>query len=283
MRRLWLAAALLLLPPAQAQTPAYSWDDGSIPFVVTPPEIVERMLRMAEVGKDDTVIDLGSGDGRIVIEAAKRGARGLGVEIDASLVAAATQNARRAGVADRVRFEQRDLFQTDLSPATVVTLYLLPALNAKLLPRLLALKPGTRIVSHDAGIGDWPFDERLELHVPDKPVGFGASKIELWIVPAQAAGTWTSELPAHGGRWRFQIKQRYQLLDVAAGTGEGRQLVVADARLRGARIAMVVNGIVGRRDWRHVFTGTVDGARITGEVRVSDGNEQKTYPWTATR
>jgi SAM-dependent methyltransferase len=283
MRRLWLAAALLFAPQAQAQTPAFSWDDGSIPFVVTPPEIVERMLRMAEVGKDDYVIDLGSGDGRIVIEAAKRGARGLGVDIDASLVAAATRNAQRAGVADRARFEQRDLFQTDLSPASVVTLYLLPALNAKLLPKLLALKPGTRIVSHDGAIGDWPFDERLELHVPDKPVGFGASKIELWIVPAQVQGAWTSELPEHGGRWSFRIKQRYQLLDAAAGSGEGRELVVADARMRGTRISMVVNGIVGRRDWRHVFTGTVDGARITGEVRVSDGNEVKTYSWTATR
>src|SRR5687767_8082110 len=258
--RIVIAAVLIAAVPAFAQQAAWSWDDGTVPYVQTPMEIVERMLRMAEVGKDDYVIDLGSGDGRIVIEAAKRGARGLGVDIDASLVAAATRNAQRAGVADRVRFEQRDLFQTELSPASVVTLYLLPALNAKLLPKLLALKPGTRIVSHDGAIGDWPFDERLELHVPDKPVGFGASKIELWIVPAQVQGAWTSELPGHGGRWSFRIKQRYQLLDAAAGTGEGRELVVADARMRGTRISMVVNGIVGRRDWRHVFTGTVDGA-----------------------
>jgi SAM-dependent methyltransferase len=282
-RRSLLAAgvAFLLAPGARAQTPAFAWDDGSIPFVVTPLEIVERMLRMAEVGKDDYVIDLGSGDGRIVIEAAKRGARGLGVEIDKSLVAAATENARRAGVEDRARFEARDLFETDLSAATVVTLYLLPELNKKLLPRLLALKPGTRIVSHDGSIGDWPFDERLELRVPDKPVGDGLSRVELWVVPARAAGAWTSQIPAHGGSWRFEISQRYQVLDVAARAEEGRDLVVPAARLRGERITLVVNGIIGRRSWRHVFTGTLEGGRIVGELQTSDGNEQRRFPWTA--
>lgn len=288
-RRRLLAAALaagpaaLLAAAARGQTPAFAWDDGSVPFVATPMEIVQRMLRMAEVGREDYVIDLGSGDGRIVIEAAKLGARGLGVEIEPTLVAAATENARAAGVGDRVRFEARDLFQMDLSPASVVTIYLLPELNAKLLPRLLALKPGTRVVSHDAPIGDWPFDERLELLVPDKPVGDGLSRVELWIVPARAAGDWTCELPAHGGRWHFRMAQRYQLLEVDAGAERARDLVVHPARMRGTRISMIVNGIVGQRAWRHVFTGIVEGARISGEVRVSDGNETRTYPWTALR
>ncbi len=282
-RRSLLAAGLTLLfaPAARAQTPAFAWDDGSVPFVVTPLEIVERMLGMAQVGKDDYVIDLGSGDGRIVIEAARRGARGLGVEIDKSLVAAATENARRAGVEDRARFEARDLFETDLSAATVVTLYLLPELNRKLLPRLLALKPGTRIVSHDGSIGDWPFDERLELRVPDKPVGDGLSRVELWVVPARAAGAWASQIPAHGGNWRFDIAQRYQVLEVGASAQEGRDLVVPAARLRGDHITLVVNGIVGRRAWRHVFTGALEGGSIAGELQVSDGNEQRRYPWAA--
>src|SRR6185503_7823851 len=188
LKRLLLAVCVSILP-VQAQTQAWAWDDGTVPYVVTPMEIVERMLRMAEVKPGDTIIDLGSGDGRIVIEAAKRGARGLGVDLDPSLVRLATENARKAGVADRARFETRDIFETDLSGASVVAFYLLPDFNAKLLPRLLQLKPGTRIVSHDGGIGAWPPDEKLEMRAPEKTVGLGGmSKVELWIVPASAAG-----------------------------------------------------------------------------------------------
>src|SRR5258706_8151451 len=204
----------LLLASAPARAQSWGWDDGTVPYVQTPMEIVERMLRMAEVRPGDSVIDLGSGDGRIVVEAAKRGAKGLGVDLDPNLVKLATQNAQRAGVADRARFEVRDIFETDLSRATVVTLYLLPDFNAKLLPRLLALKPGTRIVSHDGSIGDWPADETLTMRTPEKPVGIGGnSKIELWIVPADVRGTWTSSLPQHGGNWPFPTRPRDQLPD----------------------------------------------------------------------
>src|SRR5687768_15489613 len=176
-----IAAALVAAFPVYAQPQAWAWDDGTVPYVQTPMEIVERMLRMAEVKKDDFVIDLGSGDGRIIIESAKRGARGLGVDIDPNLVKHATENAQRAGVADRARFEVRDVFETDLSAATVVAFYLLPNFNAKLMPALLKLKPGTRIVSHDGGIADWPPDERLEMRAPEKPVGVGGlSRVELW-------------------------------------------------------------------------------------------------------
>src|SRR3954469_15647958 len=198
--------------PALSRAQSWGWDDGTVPYVQTPMEIVERMLRMAEVRSGDSVVDLGSGDGRIVIQAAKRGARGLGVDLDPNLVKLATQNAQAAGVADRARFEVRDIFETDLSGASVVTMYLLPDFNAKLLPRLLALKPGTRIVSHDGAIGDWPSDETLTMRTPEKPVGIGGnSKVELWIVPADVRGTWTSTLAQHGGSWRFQIAQRYQM------------------------------------------------------------------------
>src|SRR5688572_23168703 len=172
-------------------------------------EIVERMLRMAEVKKGDHVIDLGSGDGRIIIEAAKRGATGLGVDLDGNLVKLATENARKAGVADKTQFRAMDLFDTDLAPATVVAFYLLPNFNEKLLPRLLKLRPGTRIVSHDGGIGDWPPDEKLQMRAPEKPVGVGGvSTVDLWIVPADAAGTWVSEIPGHGGRWQMKVKQK---------------------------------------------------------------------------
>jgi methylase of polypeptide subunit release factors len=274
---------LLFALPAHAQPQAWSWDDGTVPYVQTPMEIVERMLRMAEVRKDDYVIDLGSGDGRIIIEAAKRGARGLGVDLDPNLVKHATENAQRAGVADRTQFLVKDIFETDLSAATVVAFYLLPEFNAKLLPRLLALKPGTRIVSHDGGIGDWPADETLEMRAPEKAVGVGGvSRIELWIVPADASGTWMSEVPAHGGKWKLQIKQKFQMLDIDAAA-QGRDLLVRASRLRGEEIKVIVTGIVNGRAWHHYFVGTLRGDRITGEVSVSDGNNKRSFPWTATR
>jgi len=271
----------LIAAPAAAQSGA--WDDGSVPFVVTPPEIVERMLRMAEVGSNDYLIDLGSGDGRIVIAAAQRGARALGVDLDPDLVRLATDNAKQAGVAARAEFQQRDLFETDLSQATVVAFYLLPEFNVKLLPRLLALKPGTRIVSHDGGIGAWPPDERLEMRVPEKAVGLGGlSRVELWVVPADARGRWLSELPQHGGRWTFDIAQRFQQLEVDV-RAQGRDFLVRASRLRGTEVKLAVTGIVGAHAWNHFFEGQIDGDRIRGRVSISDGNQTRTQPWTAQR
>ena len=281
--RIAIAAVLIAALPAFAQQPAWSWDDGTVPYVQTPMDIVERMLRMAEVKKDDYVIDLGSGDGRIIIEAAKRGARGLGVDIDPNLVKHAIENAQKAGVDNRTQFIVKDIFETDLSAATVVAFYLLPDFNAKLLPKLLALKPGTRIVSHDGGIADWPPDERLEMRAPEKPVGVGGvSRVELWIVPADAKGAWQSDLPAHGGRWRFEVKQKYQELDMDV-FAQGRDLLVRNSRLRGEEIKIIVTGIVNGRAWHHYFAGQLKDDRISGEVTVSDGNNKRSYPWTATR
>jgi SAM-dependent methyltransferase len=278
-----LAVLAALAAPVHAQPQAWAWDDGTVPYVQTPIEIVERMLRMAEVGPKDYVIDLGSGDGRIVIEAAKRGARGLGVDLDPSLVRHATENAQRAGVGDRAQFVQKDIFETDLSAASVVAFYLLPDFNAKLLPSLLKLKPGTRIVSHDGGIADWPPDERLEMRAPEKPVGVGGlSRVELWIVPADARGTWDSELPAHGGSWTFRIRQKYQELDIDVGA-QGKDLLVRNTRLRGEEIKIIATGLVNGRAWHHYFVGTLKGDRISGEVSVSDGDNRRSYPWTATR
>ena len=281
--KILIAASLIAALPAVAQPQAWAWDDGTVPYVQTPMEIVERMLRMAEVGRDDYLIDLGSGDGRIVIEAAKRGARGLGVDLDPALVKHATENAQRAGLAERASFQVRDIFETDLSKASVVAFYLLPDFNAKLMPRLLALKPGTRIVSHDGGIGEWPPDERLEMRTPEKPVGVGGvSRVELWIVPADAKGAWTSEIPAHGGTWNFRIKQHFQMLDVDVGA-QGRDLLVRNTRLRGEEIKLIVTGIVNGRAWHHYFVGMLKDDRIAGELTVSDGNNRRSFPWTATR
>jgi SAM-dependent methyltransferase len=280
--RRFLVLALAALP-AWAQTQTWGWDDGTVPYVQTPMEIVERMLRMAEVKKGDHVIDLGSGDGRIVIEAAKRGATGLGVDLDGNLVKLAAENAAKVGVADKAQFRVMDLFEADLAPATVVAFYLLPNFNEKLLPRLLKLRPGTRIVSHDGGIGDWPPDEKLEMRAPEKPVGVGGvSTVELWIVPANAAGSWTSEIPGHGERWSFRIKQKYQVLDIDT-SAQGRDLLVRNSRLRGEEIKLVVTGLVNGRAWHHYFVGILKDDRIAGEVGVSDGNQRKVFPWTAIR
>ena len=224
---------LLLLAPLAAQAQPFAWDDGTVPYVTTPTEVVERMMILGDIKAGDRVIDLGSGDGRIVIAAAKRGASGLGVDLDPSLVKLATERAKAAGVSKLASFKAMDLYDTDLSPASVVTMYLLPEFNAKLLPRLLRLKPGTRIVSHDGGIGDWPPDERLEMRAPEKPVGVGGlSRVELWIVPADVRGAWISQIPDHGGRWLFRIQQKDQEMDIDVST-QGKDLLVRNSRLRG--------------------------------------------------
>jgi SAM-dependent methyltransferase len=159
--------------------------DIDVPFVVTPDNVTREMLKLADVKASDFVIDLGSGDGRIVIVAAKHfGARGLGVEIVPELVEKSRDNAKQAGVADRAEFRVQDLFATDLSQATVITMYLLPDVNLQLKPRLLALKPGTRIVSHDWDMGDWKPDRTITVEAPDKPIGREkTSKLFLWVVP----------------------------------------------------------------------------------------------------
>ncbi len=278
-----VALAVIGLAPVHAQS--WAWDDGTVPFVVSPEEVVTRMLRIAEVGAGDYVIDLGSGDGRIVIGAARRGARALGIDIDPSLVAKGRENAAAAGVTERTEFSAQDLFETDLSRASVVTMYLLPEFNLKLRPKLLTLKPGTRLVSHDWHMGDWEPDETIELRTPEKPVGLGGkSRVHLWIVPGDARGHWVGSVPGHGGDWEFDIEQQFQAITLRAKAGGGgRDLTVRATRLRGLELKMAITGLVGGKAWNHLFKGTISGDRITGEVLVSDGEQQRTVPWTATR
>ncbi len=193
-----LSAALLLITPARA--------DEEVPFITTPDHVTLAMLELAAVKPGDFVIDLGSGDGRIVITAARRmGAKALGVEIVPELVERSRVSAQRAGVADKVAFQQQDLFDTPLSGASVVTMYLLPELNMKLRPRLLALAPGTRIVSHDWDMGDWQPERTITLDVPDKVVGREKkSRVHLWVVPARVHGLWCAK------GMSLRIEQRFQ-------------------------------------------------------------------------
>ncbi len=204
--------------------------DTDVPFVVTPDGVTLAMLELAGVRAGDHVIDLGSGDGRIVILAARRfGATGLGVEIVDDLVQRSRASAARAGVADRVEFRTEDLFTTDLSRATVITMYLLPEVNLQLRPRLLALRPGTRIVSHDYDLGDWTPDRTVVVDAPDKPVGpEPRSRLHLWVVPAQVDGLWCSAAPAVALRLRQRYQQVDAELDGAAWRGriEGRRLTL---------------------------------------------------------
>lgn len=235
MRASIAAVGLVVAAAATAQ--------DEVPFVTTPEPVTVAMLELAKVGPRDHVIDLGSGDGRIVITAAKRfGASGLGVEIVGDLVRRSRDSATRAGVADRAEFREQDLFATDLSRATVVTMYLLPEVNLQLRPRLLALAPGTRIVSHDWDLGDWAPDARIVVDAPDKPIGREKrSTLMLWTVPARLHGSWCTA----GGR--IDVVQRFQEVS-AALMGEGSvPLLVFDGRLDGALLRARGNTFVEAR------------------------------------
>lgn len=196
MRTLVAVAVLAAAATAAAQ---HKQVDLDTPFVTTPANVVQAMLDVANVGSGDALIDLGSGDGRIVIAAAKRGADAVGIEIDPMLVERSREQAKREGVDARARFVAQDLFETEFSRYDVVTMYLLPDVNAKLSPKLFStLKPGARIVSHDYDLGGWPPDIALTIDAPDKSVNRDkVSRVYYWLVPARIAGTWQGET---GGR-----------------------------------------------------------------------------------
>ena len=230
MRRRALHCAALLA--AFLIQPGAGLAQDEVPFITTPDAVTLAMLELAQVGPSDRLIDLGSGDGRIVITAAKKfGASGLGVEIVPDLVATSRSNALKAGVADRALFREQDLFATDLGGFTVVTLYLLPELNLQLRPRLLALPAGTRIVSHDWDMGDWLPERTLTLDVPDKTIGREKkSRVHLWLVPAQVQGLWCTA----SGSWHgsLQITQRFQRFSATLlGKGAAAPALVFDGHI----------------------------------------------------
>ncbi|SDM81143.1 Methyltransferase domain-containing protein [Geoalkalibacter ferrihydriticus] len=200
-----LGVVSLIFMPSAVRAEA-SWDVWpDVLYVPTPPEVVEEMLRLAEVGPGDVVYDLGSGDGRIVIAAARdRGARGVGVEIDPQLIRLSKRNAEREGVAERVRFIEEDLFRMDFSAASVLTLYLLPDLNLRLRPELFRqLRPGTRVVSHAFHMEDW---------TPDEEARVGRHDIYFWVIPANVSGRWTWRMPADSEDelYELELEQKFQ-------------------------------------------------------------------------
>jgi hypothetical protein len=253
--------------------------------VPTPASVVDAMLDLAKVGPNDYLIDLGSGDGRIVIAAAKRfGTHGFGVEIDGALVGEAQRAAHRQGVGDRTAFYARNLFITDIAKASVLTMYLLPQINLRLRPRLLAeLKPGTRVVSHDFDMGSWKPDDRITVPVPEKPYGEPKSEVYLWIVPANAAGEWRWRLGSGTAAREYGVllEQTFQVLSGKAVDGvlpAGR----ADGRMRGEAIEFTLVARAEGREVRHDFRGRLAGDAITGTAIVHATPPQR-LTWAGTR
>jgi hypothetical protein len=264
-----LRAVLILV--AACTAPAAPAGELVAPFVPTDQEDVEAMLELAGVGPTDYVVDLGSGDGRIVVTAAFRGAMGHGVELDADLVEVSLERARSAGVADAVTFLRGDIFEADLRQASVVTLYLMPEVNLRLRPRLLEqLRPGSRVVSNSFDMGDW----RPDVHAPARSSG----GILLWVVPADVAGYWT--LSIGDERFDLAIAQQFQDINVTVARGSAQHHVLQMA-LSGDRISF----LTGEGANRYAFSGRVERSRMSGVVQIHgmDDAAARLANWQATR
>ncbi len=243
---------------ATAYEPTVGQTGKDVVWVPTPQSLVDRMLHMAAITPQDYLVDLGSGDGRTVVTAAQRGTRAHGVEFNPDMVKLARQAAEDAGVSEQATFAQGDIFESDFSGATVVTLFLLPQLNLRLRPTLLDMKPGTRVVSNSFDMGDWEADDSVDGGPECKSYCYAYK----WIVPAKVEGTWRLDNKAS-----LTLNQTFQKL---AGQLEmnGEQHEISDAAMQGEKIAFTVNG--------RQYTGEVDAGRMTG--RDGSGNA-----WTATR
>ncbi len=272
------AVAALFVPFAIS---ADSVERSGGPYVPTPPAVVDAMLELAGVGPRDYVIDLGSGDGRIVLTGATRHkASGMGVDIDPELVDLANGSARKLGVAERVQFVRQDVLAADVSRATVITLYLLPGMMVNLQAKLLAeLRPGTRIVSHDFAFEKWQPDRTITVQTPEKYdiSGSWTSDVHLWVVPAAVQGTWRVQREGDPGEAsRLEIRQGFQHFDGRIAL-RGRTLEVR-GNLNGNQMSFTLSAENG--GGREQFTGTVARDRIQGEVR---NGETVVARWSATR
>jgi SAM-dependent methyltransferase len=263
---LWLSASILsaIAACAFAQSPQAEFhpevgqQGKDVVWVPSPQELVDKMLEMAKVTPKDLVMDLGSGDGRTVITAAKRGATALGIEYNPDMVALSRRNAEKAGVAGKATFREADIFKTDLSKATVITLFLLTDLNLKLRPTILTLKPGTRIVSNTFRMGEWEPDQTVELGCDTYCTAY------LWIVPAHVEGNWKS------GSGELAIRQDFQKISGIVKNGK-ISAPITRGTLRGDQIQFMA----GSAEYR----GRVNGDAIEGTVK-ADG---KSSAWKASR
>lgn len=258
---LMLATALAIGGCGEIERPRFASPD--IIFLATPDSVGMEMLKLAGVTSRDIVYDLGSGDGRLVITAARDfGARGVGVELEPALIQTSRESALKAGVSDRVRFLWQDIFVVDFSEATVVTLYMGESVNLKLRPKLLGLAPGTRVVSHKFSMGDWPPDRTLRTQAPD-----GEHLVHFWLVPAQVEGRW--QVTLSGGDVTLTLAQRYQSV---AGSLEGAERLAVSGRVTGDHVRLAAGAMV--------LEGRVSGDRITGRATAGGAD---TGDWSAAR
>ena len=265
------AGASAQTAPAESKdyTPQVGQSGKDVVWVPTPEALVERMLRMARVGPKDYVIDLGSGDGRTVIAAGKLGARATGIEYNPDMVSLSIKNAEKAGMGDKVKFVKADIFESDFSEATVITMYLLPSLNIKLRPKLLDLRPGTRLVSHAFNMEDWQ---------PDQTVTVEGRDAYLWIVPAKVDGSWKLAVPAGSGEesWQVALSQQFQKL-AGKATSDGKSFNLVDAKMTGSAVKFTFTDANGTK---REFNGRVSGNRMEGTTQTQGGTPVK---WTAVR
>lgn len=250
-----------------------------VPFVPTPPEVVSEMLRQAGVNSKDVLYDLGCGDGRIVVTAAKelKVRRAVGVDIDPKRIEESNENARQAGMTGKVTFLQKDLFDIDLRDATVVSLYLLPSVNLKLRPKLLKeLKPGSRIVSHDFNMGDWQ---------PDREAEMKEHTIFYWLVPANASGTWNWSLNDGSGprAFKLQVRQHFQNVYRAELKVDGIETPVRTIKITGDKLEFTAGGGASGLREQLQFTGSVRGNAIRGTISGGESGARRKTRWIAQR
>jgi SAM-dependent methyltransferase len=247
-----------------------------VPYEPSSEEVVKAMLEIAQVGKDDLVYDLGCGDGRIVIAAAqKAGARGVGVDLDPERIKESLENARKANVTHRVQFFQQDLFETDISKATVVMLYLWPEVNLKLRPKLLReLKPGTRVVSHSHDMGSWRHDQTIR--TPD------GHRVYFWVIPANVTGVWEWTLPAEKEHYVMNLSQQFQLVSGTLRSGPD-EIPFKNLELRGDRLQFIVERFFKGQRQPLRFTGRVQGHFIEGMAEEMTAGSQGKRTWKARR
>jgi len=252
-----------------------------VPYVPSKPEVVTEMLRMAKVGKDDILYDLGCGDGRIVITAAQLyGTRGVGIDIDPERIAESKENAAQAKVNNLVKFLEEDLFEADFHEATVVSLYLLTSVNLRLRPRLLSqLRPGTRVVSHNYGMDTWKADDSSIVMVNEQ-----SHNVYLWIVPANVSGTWewTWSEGAQKAGYTLEMEQHFQW-PTGKVKVKGAELPIQSVTLTGDRIGFKVETEQGGKLKTMIFDGRVSGNTIEGSVGVQGEPQANKKPWKAKR
>jgi len=247
--------------------------DLEVPYVATPDEVVNKMLDIANAGSGDYLIDLGSGDGRIVIEAARRGAVGHGVELDSRLVETSFKNAVEAGVSDRVLFLEEDIFETDFSMATVITLYMSNAINLRLRPLLFEkLRPGTRVVSHIFHMDDWK---------PDGQSSVDRHNIYYWVIPADAGGEWEWEMD--GLTYKLSLDQEFQVIQKAGieVSESGNKPQISESEINGDRITFVLKN--ERENLKQVFNGRVEGDSLIGTAQIHKDGRYQLVSWQAFR